>query len=73
MTIMLMAQELGYDTCPMDGFDYEAVGRLINLPEDHEVAFMVVIGKGIKEAWPKPGQLALDEVMVTDRFREKGG
>ena len=73
MTIMLMAQELGYDTCPMDGFDYEAVGRLINLPEDHEVAFMVALGKGIKEAWPKPGQLSLEEVMVTDRFGEKGG
>lgn len=72
MTIMLMAQELGYDTCPMDGFDYEAVGRLINLPEDHEVAFMIAIGKGIKEAWPKPGQLSLSEVMVTDRFGEKG-
>ena len=68
MTIMLMAQELGYDTCPMDGFDYEAVGRLINLPEDHEVALMIAIGKGIKEAWPKPGQLSLSEVMVTDRF-----
>jgi nitroreductase len=73
MTIMLMAQELGYDTCPMDGFDYEAVGRLINLPEDYEVAFMVALGKGIKEAWPKPGQLSLEEVMVTDRFGEKGG
>jgi nitroreductase len=73
MSIMLMAQELGYDTCPMDGFDYEAVGRLINLPEDHEVAFMVALGKGIKEAWPKPGQLSLEEVMVTDRFGEKGG
>jgi nitroreductase len=73
MAIMLMAQELGYDTCPMDGFDYEAVGRLINLPEDHEVAFMVALGKGIKEAWPKPGQLSLEEVMVTDRFGGKGG
>jgi nitroreductase len=73
MTIMLMAQELGYDTCPMDGFDYEAVGRLINLPEDHEVAFMIALGKGIKEAWPKPGQLSLEEVTVTDRFGEKSG
>jgi nitroreductase len=68
MTIMLLAKELGYDSCPMDGFDYAAVGRLINLPADHEVAFMIAIGKGIKDPWPKPGQLALDEVLVENRF-----
>jgi hypothetical protein len=27
-----------------------------------------VIGKGVKEPWPRPGQLALDEVMVENRF-----
>ena len=67
-TIMLMAQELGYASCPMDGFDFDAVGKIINLPEDHTIAFMIAIGKGIKDAWPKPGQLALDEVMVDNRF-----
>lgn len=67
-TIMLMALELGYQSCPMDGFDYDAVAKIVNLPEDHAVAFMIAIGKGIKDAWPKPGQLDLDEVMVTDRF-----
>jgi nitroreductase len=67
-TIMLLAKELGYDSCPMDGFDYQAVGRLINLPEYHTIAFMVAIGKGIKEAWPRPGQLPLDEVLVENRF-----
>lgn len=67
-TIMLMAQELGYESCPMDGFDFDAVGKIINLPEDHTIAFMIAIGKGIKDSWPKPGQLALDEVVVNNRF-----
>jgi nitroreductase len=67
-TIMLLAKELGYESCPMDGFDYEAVGKIINLPADHAIAFMIAIGKGIKDAWPKPGQLPLDEVMVENRF-----
>ena len=67
-TLMLMAQELGYDSCPMDGFDFAAVGEIIGLPEDHDIAFMVAIGKGIKDAWPRPGQLTLDEVMVENRF-----
>jgi nitroreductase len=67
-TIMLLAQELGYQSCPMDGFDFDAVAKIINLPKDHTIAFMIAIGKGIKDAWPKPGQLPLDEVMVSNRF-----
>lgn len=67
-TIMLMAKELGYESCPMDGFDYDAVAGIIDLPEDHEIAFMIAIGKGTKEPWPKPGQLPLEEVLVENRF-----
>ncbi|MHC4885882.1 MAG: nitroreductase family protein [Planctomycetota bacterium] len=67
-TLMLTAKEMGYDSCPMDGFDFDAVGKLINLPEDHFIAMYVAIGKGTKEAWPRPGQLPLDEVVVEDRF-----
>ena len=66
--LMLVAQELGYQSCPMDGFDYAAVGEIIGLPADHEIAFMLVIGKGVKEPWPRPGQLELDEVLVENRF-----
>ncbi|MGB5641460.1 MAG: nitroreductase family protein [Sedimenticolaceae bacterium] len=66
--LMLVAQELGYESCPMDGFDYDKVGEIIALPEDHGIAFMLAIGKGIKAPWPRPGQLALDEVLVENRF-----
>ena len=67
-TIMLMAKELGYESCPMDGFDFDAVGNIINLPNDHSIAFMIAIGKGVKEAWPKPGQLSLEEVLIENSF-----
>ena len=67
-TIMLAAKSLGYESCPMIGFDFDAVSKLINLPDDHIIGPMVAIGKGTKEPWPKPGQLALDEVVVADRF-----
>ena len=66
--LMLVAQELGYQSCPMDGFDYARVAEIIGLPEDHEIALMLVIGKGVKEPWPRPGQLALNEVLFEDRF-----
>jgi len=71
-TLMLAAKAIGYDSCPMIGFDSDRVGELIHLPEDHVIAFMIVIGKAVKPAWPKPGQLPLDEVVVHDRFT-KGG
>jgi len=67
-TLMLAARAMGYDSCPMDGFDYDAVGKLINLPPDHVVAMFVAIGKGTKEAWPRGGQLPLSEVLMEDRF-----
>ncbi len=68
MNLMLAAKEMGYDSCPMDGFDFDAVGKLIQLPEDHVVTLFVVVGKGVKEAWPRGGQLPLSEVLITDHF-----
>lgn len=67
-TLMLAAKAMGYESCPMIGFDHDAVAKLINLPEDHCIGPMVAIGKGIKDPWPKPGQLALEEVVVENRF-----
>lgn len=67
-TLMLTAKAMGYDSCPMDGFDFDAVGKLINLPKDHVVAMFVVIGKGVKEAQPKGGQLPVEEIIIENRF-----
>ncbi len=68
MTIMLAAKEMGYDTCPMDGFDFDAVGKLLNLPADHTPAMFVVVGKALKEAQPRGGQLTIDEVVIKNKF-----
>jgi len=68
MNLMLHAKEMGYDSCPMDGFDFDAVGKLINLPEDHAIAMFVAIGKGVKDAWPRGGQLPMNDVLIVDRF-----
>ncbi|WP_264193253.1 nitroreductase family protein [Methylobacillus gramineus] len=68
-TLMLAAKAMGYDSCPMDGFDFDAVAKLLNLPSDHTPVMYVVIGKGIKEANPRGGQLALDEVVIRNKFK----
>lgn len=68
MTLMLAAKELGYESCPMGGFDIDAVGRLINLPSDHVISMFVTIGKPVADAYPRGGQLPIEEVVVRDRF-----
>lgn len=67
-TLMLAAKAMGYDSCPMDGFDFDAVGKLINLPADHVIAMFVTIGKALTPAYPRGGQLPLDEVVRQNIF-----
>ncbi|MEK6930319.1 MAG: nitroreductase family protein, partial [Thermoproteota archaeon] len=67
-TIMLAAKSMGYDTCPMKGFDYGEVGKLIHLPDDHVISMMVVVGKAIKSASSRGGQLPLSEIMFENSF-----
>ena len=67
-TIMLAAKAMGYDTCPMDGFDFDAVGKIISLPSDHAIAFMISVGKKTQDSWPRPGQLAYDQVVIENTF-----
>ena len=67
-TLMLSAKSAGYDSCPMIGFDSEKVAELINLPKDHIIGMLLVIGKAKSPANPRGGQLNLDQVVITDRF-----
>ena len=67
-TLMLSAKAMGYDSCPMDGFDFDAVAKLINLPDDHLISLFVAIGKAIEPASPRAGQLPLDETVIYDTF-----
>ena len=67
-TMMLAARAAGYDSCPMDLADFEAVAQLIHLPPDHAIGLFVVLGKGRQEPRPRGGQLSFDEVVLIDRF-----
>lgn len=67
-TLMLAAKALGYDSCPMIGFDAEAVGKIIHLPEDHAIGMMIAIGKAVEPARERGGQLSLNDVVVRNRF-----
>ena len=67
-TIMLAATAMGYESCPMDGFDFATVGTLIKLPPQHLITMMIAVGKKTQEVWPKPGQLGYDDVVIRNHF-----
>lgn len=45
MLFMLAAKNAGWDTCPMIGFDEEKLREVVDVPETHEIALMITIGK----------------------------
>ncbi len=69
-SLMLAARSMGYDSCPMTGFDFEKTGELLNLPGTHEISMAVAIGKALSPAHARPGQLPYQEVVIQDRFSE---
>lgn len=69
MNIMLAAKEMGYDTCPMVGFDFDKISELINLPDDHIPVMFVTVGKPLAPANPRGGQLHMDEIVIKNKFK----
>lgn len=67
-TLMLAAKAMGYDTCPMIGFDPQAVADIIQLPADHLIGMMITVGKAVQPARERGGQLPLSEVVIRNRF-----
>ena len=53
-TIMLAARHMGLDSCPMVGFEYDELAKIINLPDDHLIILMIVVWKSsrtCKSTW----------------------
>ncbi len=67
MTVMLVAQELGYDSCPMDGFDFDAVARIVGLPGQYTMGYMIAIGKGIGTDWER-NRIPVADWVVKNHF-----
>jgi nitroreductase len=70
-TLMLAATGIGLASCPMDGFDPDAVSNIIGVPAGHAVVMMVAIGKEMAgaPAYPRTERLPLADTVVIDRFR----
>lgn len=71
-TLMLAAKAMGYDSCPMIGFDPLKVAEIIRLPENHIIGMMLTVGKAVKDANTRGGQLPYEEVVFRDTFPAPG-
>lgn len=66
--MMLVAKDMGYDSCPMIGYDPGKVSEIVGLPEGYPPLMIVTIGKGIKPAQARMGFFKLEDVVSIDKF-----
>jgi nitroreductase len=66
-TMMWMAEALGYDTGPMEGFDEEAVRTVLGIPTHFRVLFLLAIGHLRGEDGKYPGRLSPSRTVFADR------
>lgn len=71
MTLMLVAQSRGWNTCPMIGFDPRKVSAILGIPDDHVPVVLITLGKGGAAPFPS-GRLPLSETVRLDRFDGEG-
>jgi nitroreductase len=68
MILMPAARGMGYDSCPMIGFDAEAVAKIINLPAGTIISFMIPVGKQSQPAWDRGPRLPDEQGIIHERF-----
>lgn len=62
MTLMLAATERGWASCPMSGFDPEAVRRVCGLPENFLPVLLVALGLPDGSGQVQKSRIGVDEV-----------
>lgn len=67
MQLMLAAKSLGYDTCPMGGYDARKLVQEFHIPDRYLPVLLISLGKAAKPAHAT-GRLPLEQLVVRDRF-----
>lgn len=67
MQLMLAAKAKGYDTCPMGGFDREALIKELNIPSRYLPVMLISIGKAAEPARPTT-RFSLDQLVIRESF-----
>lgn len=67
MQLMLAAKAKGYDTCPMGGFDRDALIQALNIPPRYVPVMIITVGKASVPAYPT-ARFGLDQLVIENSF-----
>jgi nitroreductase len=67
-TMMWMAEALGYDTGPMEGFDEEKVRTVLGIPTHVRVLFLLALGHLRGEDGKYPGRLSRSRTAFAEQY-----
>ncbi|UKS23991.1 nitroreductase family protein [Paenibacillus sp. HWE-109] len=67
MQLMLAAKSLGYDTCPMGGYDAGKFVEAFNVPSRYVPVMLISLGLAATPA-RSAGRFSLDQVVVSNTF-----
>jgi nitroreductase len=70
-TMMWMAEVLGYDTAPMEGFIESQVKQALEIPENIRVIALLAIGRRKGEDKKFAGRLPLQEIAFAEKWGQK--
>jgi nitroreductase len=70
-TMMWMAEALGYDTGPMEGFDEDQVREVLGIPKHVRAIFLLAIGRLEGEDGRNPGRLPASRTVFAERYGQQ--
>ncbi len=66
--MMLMAESMGYDTAPMEGFEQEKVHEVLKLPLSYSVVALLAIGHAKGAAKFNGGRFSMTRLMFDEEY-----
>jgi nitroreductase len=67
MQLMIAAKAMGYDTCPMGGYDAVKFVEAFNVPARYVPVMLITVGLAASPARPS-GRLSLDQITIKNTF-----
>ncbi|AWX53977.1 MULTISPECIES: nitroreductase family protein [Brevibacillus] len=67
MQLMLAAKAKGYDTCPMGGYNRDALIKELNIPSRYLPTLMLTLGKASVQAY-STSRFGLEELVIQNSF-----
>ncbi len=72
MTLMLAAQDIGYASGPMIGFDAKEVCRILRVDDRHVPVMLIVLGKQVGDLRTRADRLPASEIVKLETFDGRG-